>query len=253
MTQETSQKFNSKLQDVLEIAHEAQCLAKDIVDRVSAKLQEEGLALPWRNRVLVGLALKMHSSFECLVEDAKRGRLEAMHHLKTLVETFIYFHWVAKDSGEKAARLVYAEGCRNKITFYEKNSRYVEQRLIDDWKEILADKTRGLEREWEEFKRPKVEQLAKCVGPSLADWYDRVYKLACEPAHIADLLEHMPETSGKISLDLPHTSHLQAYIALDYGLHIIFGLMKDASKEYNLGIEEKIGELEARLTTLRSQ
>ena len=63
----------------------------------------------------------------------------------------------------------------------------------------------------------------------------------------------MPETSGKISLDLPHTSRLQAYIALDYGLHIIFELMKDASKEYKLGLEEKIGKLEAQLTALRSQ
>lgn len=41
---------------------------------------EPGQALLLRDRVLIGLALKMYGSFECLMEEAKRGRSEAMHH-----------------------------------------------------------------------------------------------------------------------------------------------------------------------------
>jgi hypothetical protein len=260
VTRKSSCGTDSKLHDALQVACDVQALAKDIVDGVSTRLQEQGQALNWRSRVLVGLALKLYRTFECLVEDARKERSEAMHHLKTLVETFIYFHWVAKDTGETRARLIYAEGCHNKKGFFKRNPSYYEPQLHASWEESFKIATRGLGGEWKKFKerdeeskRRGVGKLADEAGPQVDQWYQRVYRMACEPAHITDLPEHMPETSGKISLDLPHTSRLQAYIALDYGLHIIFELMKDASKEYKLGLEEKIGKLEAQLTALRSQ
>ena len=106
------------LQHYLELAEEVRSLTSNIVNEVSPKFQVANQALPLRDRMLIGLALKMYGSLECLVKDAKTRRSEAMHHLKTMVETFIYFHWVGQDTKDTRARLVFAAGCHRKTVFF---------------------------------------------------------------------------------------------------------------------------------------
>jgi hypothetical protein len=56
-----------------------------------------------RNKVLIGLTVKALDSFERLFVDARDRRAESAHHLKTMVECFIYSHWVSADPGEEKA------------------------------------------------------------------------------------------------------------------------------------------------------
>jgi len=241
-----------KLQRYLEIADQVRFLANDIVNGISLKLRPENEALSFRDRVLLGLALKIYNCFESLVEDARQGRAAAVHHLKTLVETFIYFHWVGQDAGETRAKLVFAIAAHRKLVFFNKNPGYAEPAQYNTWEEGLREIIQGLEREWEEFKKRSLEQLAEESGQNLGQWYERVYRLACEPAHIADLLEHMPLPRRPISLGETQTALLWASIALDYSLHIICHLLKAASDAYELGLNEKIDRLQDRYNAVRA-
>lgn len=234
------------------IAAEVRSLARDIVDAVARKLQAENRSLSFRDRVLVGLAVKMYNAFEALVEDARQGRAPAVHHLKTLVEAFIYFHWVGQDAGETRAKLVFALAAHRKLVFFNKNPGYAEAAQYNTWEAGLRETIQGLEQEWEEFKKRSLEQLAEQTGQSLGQWYERVYRLACEPAHIADLLEHMPLPRRPIHLGETPTALLWASIALDYSLHIMCHLLKAASDAYDLGFDEKIDKLQARYNAIRA-
>ena len=64
------------------------------------------------------MALKMYRSFECLIRDCEDQRLESMHHLRPIVETYICYIWVARDTGEMRARLIYAKGITEKIKVF---------------------------------------------------------------------------------------------------------------------------------------
>lgn len=242
-----------KLQRYVEIATEVRSLASDIVDAVARKLQAENPSLSFRDRVLVGLALKMYNAFEALVEDARQGRAAAVHHLKTLVETLIYFHWVGQGPGEARAKLVFAMAPYRKLVFFKENPGYAGDAEYEAWEAGLREITHGLEREWEEFRKHNLDRLAEQTGQDVAQWYDRVYRLACEPAHIADLLEHMPLREGPIRLGETQTGRLWASIGLDYGLCIILDLLRAASDGYQLGFDERIGEVQARYNAIRAK
>ncbi|MBI3015858.1 MAG: hypothetical protein HYY65_12570 [Candidatus Tectomicrobia bacterium] len=108
---------DEKLQGYMELAEELRSFVKDTKDKIL--LQVQGQQLSWRNRVLIGFGLKMSDTFECLVEDVQKNRPEAFHHLKTLVECFIYLHWVVQKTDDTRAKLVIAEGIRQKITFLQ--------------------------------------------------------------------------------------------------------------------------------------
>ncbi len=239
------------LQSCLELANEMRSLAHHIVDKVSIKLQAGGQALRYRDRVSIGLAKKMYNSFECLIEDAEAQRLEAMHHLKTLVETFFYYHWVVQDPGDKRARLVIARSTDEMLRFYRCNPGYATEEVCDTFENNLRTFTLGLESEWENFKNKKIEKLATEAG--IGEWYQRVYRLACGPAHIGDLLDYMPNVQEVIRLGKTPTSHLRAIVALDYGFQILCDLLKAASGFLQLELEEKISEIEKRYVAIRGE
>ena len=111
-----------KLQNYLKLAAEVCSLAEYFAKEISSQLQTRHQNLNHQERVLIGLALKMYHAFESLVEDAKRERAEAIHHLKTLVESFIYLYWVGEESGDnKKARIVLAKACNEKVKFFKNN------------------------------------------------------------------------------------------------------------------------------------
>ena len=83
------------------------------------------------------------------------------------------------------------------------------------------------------------------------EYYRRVYKRACEPSHISDLLEYIPMPDGPITLKQPNTSKLQSIVAIDYALHITCSLLQDASDFYELGLDKKVSALKMELAKTR--
>ncbi len=240
-----------KLQHYLELAKQVRIMADHIANEASQRLRTQYGTLTLRDRVLIGLAVKMYNSFECLVKDARQERSEAMHHLKTLVETYILFHWVGHSTEETRAKLVFAKAFYRKLVFFEKNPGYTEQEVIDEWKGFFDESIRGLEPIWKEFKKRSLGSLASDVNPTLAGWYHRVYSLACEPAHVSDLQEYMPLPNKPIQLGWTQVSPLRADIALDYGLHVILDVLKNASVLYGFGLDDKIRVLQENHSAVR--
>jgi hypothetical protein len=239
-----------KLQRYLELTDELFSLFKETVKEVSHRLQTQGQKFSFSERVLIGLAMKMYHTFECLVEDVKRERSEAMHHLKTLVESFIYLFWVGRENDDKKARLVLAKSYKKKIVFFEKNPDHPNQtEYIKEWEKGFNDLIQNIKDEWMNFKDKSIETIAQEVG--LEPYYQRAYRLACEPAHITDLLEYMPQKEGLISIGRIKLSILWAFVALDYGYHIMLDLLQAASDFYNLDFDDIIGKLRKRIDDVR--
>lgn len=101
-----------KFKSYVELSTQVCSLAKDITDNLQTK------KMSFRDNILFAIGKKMYLSFECLVEDFNKGRAEAAHHLKTLIECFIYFQWVGQDAKDERARLVYAKMCDEKLSFF---------------------------------------------------------------------------------------------------------------------------------------
>jgi len=251
-TENTPQKNEDKLERFLELTDELRELMKNVIDAGSQRLQVEVQDLLLRDQVLIGLAFKIYASLESLTEDARNTRSEAVHHLKTLVEAFIYFQWVGQETGQERAKLVLARVCRNKMLFIEKNSDSLDQSDYDLWKKAFHEYTRELKGPWKAFKKYSVDRLAREVGRELEQWYDRVYRFACEPAHMSDLLEYMPQPRGPIQADHPQIHRLRVHVALDYGLQIGCDLLKNINDIYALGLDKNISELKARLDAVRT-
>jgi len=137
-------------------------------------------------------------------------------------------------------------------SFFNENPGHARQADDETWGAGLRTLAAGLEGEWEKFKKLNLEKLAYDVGRALGEWYSRVYRQACEPAHIGDLQEYMPLPREPIRLGQTPISVLRAHVALDYGLHIILALLKTISDLYRLELGEDVERLNARLAAIRS-
>lgn len=244
----------NKLQRYLELANSVRGLVDQVAAAGSRMRQTDAQELDIRDRVLIGLAIKSYNCFECLIQDATALRSEAFHHLKTLAETHIYFQWVGVNTDDKRAKLLLAEVCRHKIGFYKANPEIDPDREDrENLKGSLQGWTAGLENEWKSFKESKLRKLAQDTNADMVGWYDRIYKPACEPAHISDLPEYMPPSRGPISIAPQRgISTLRALIAFDYGLQIILDLLRNLSDINELGFDETITNLKATLDAVRT-
>lgn len=237
-----------KLQNYLKLAAEVCSLAEYFVKEISSQLQTSHQRLNLQERLLIGLALKMYHAFESLVEDAKRERAEAIHHLKTLVESFICLYWVGEKRGDNnKARIVLATTCNKKVKFFENNPDYPDQKsYLQDWESEIKALTKGIEDEWKKLKNKKLWELAK--EAKIESYYHRIYCLACESAHVTDLVEYMPLPSAfAITFDRPKTSILWSHVALYYGLHIMCDLLHAGSEFYKLKLDQQISDLKTRI------
>lgn len=237
-----------KLQNYLKLAEEVCSLAEEEVKEISSQLQTRNQRLNLQERLLIGVALKMYHAFESLVEDAKRERAEAIHHLKTLVESFIYLYWVEEERGDnKKARIVLAAACNEKVKFFKNNPNYPDQKsYLQDWESEFKALTKGIEDEWKKFKEKKICKLAE--EAKMESYYHGVYRLACESAHVSDLAEYMPPPNNlAIALNKSRTSVLWSHVALYYGLHIMCDLLHAGSEFYKLGFDQKISDLKTRI------
>src|SRR5690242_6658285 len=101
----------------VELADEVCAIAERMAADSRVWLDATGYERTFRDDVLTALCLKIDSSFRALTDDARLGRSETMHHLKTMVECFIFFHVVAADTSPETAKRLLAKAIDDKITF----------------------------------------------------------------------------------------------------------------------------------------
>jgi len=223
----------------LELADRVCLVSEDIM----AKTSEHPVGEPdTRADVLAALALKIDGAFRALVEDCRAARAEAMHHLKTIAEAFIYFFVVAKDPSQRTAERILADAVAEE---HLKRLRKID----GDAAEI---------RSWTEFRDAfrqeagrltYLEALAKEHSEALHGWYGRVYRLACQPAHIADLLLWMPD-GQKIHIG-PKAARGQATIAIEYGLEIALHLLDFINQSNAIGLRVPTDDFRRSLESIR--
>ena len=192
-----------------------------------------------------------------------------------MAEAFIYYHIVARDDTGDRARLVLAKTFDDKVRFFRDNTGYAAAEEIARWeaardeslRSVLerratseprtaestsgsADDTKALLKLLEEMKN--LERLAREHSPEIRTWYGRVYRLACEPAHLGDLQELMPGADGRIPSEAPATAEYRAVIAIDLALQLTIGLMATIGEMNEPGIRVTTAPLQERLEQLRT-
>jgi hypothetical protein len=105
------------------LADDLSATADGLAEAASGVLSQQGRVLTFRNRTLVGLALKIDSAFAALIEDSRVFRSEAMHHLKTMAETFVYFRVVVSDASDRTAEFLVAEAYELKAEMLEEGGQ----------------------------------------------------------------------------------------------------------------------------------
>ena len=196
------------------------------------------------DQIVTALALKMLATFESLVEDAKRRRGEAMHHLKTLCEAFIYLYEAA--ASEERAKLVLAYALTQRSNFWCKNPGPSSPEMIAGLEAEIADLGQGR-------RLPdRVATVAK-QHANLPGWYNRVYRLACEPAHISDLDDFFPDEQGGLPHGVIPAGAWRAHVALRYALRLMFGLGHFLNETNRIGLVIEQADLEARFEETSGQ
>jgi hypothetical protein len=218
------------------------------------RIKEAAHELKERDSVMIALALKIDSSFRALIVDARAHRVESMHHLKTMVEAYIYFHVVGKDKTDYAAERLLCRIFREKEKFYRLNAATHDPSgaARGIWKSRLdAERALGIE------PLDDAGLEAHRHSPELGQWYDQVYRRACEPAHLADVLEFMPQFISepdkfRIAVGEARSGPLQASIAIEQGLDVMFSIaayMSDNELNHTLAVDD-LAEL---VSTIRRQ
>ena len=164
---------------------------KTFVDGGVATLKEMGYQLRIRDKVILALALKIDSAFRALIDDARLRRVEATHHLKTILEAFIFTFVVAKDQTHVTAERLLAEVCAQKEKFFRLNPDRDTPtgRYRADWDE-------GLKNYAADGILPigAVGNAAVGYSSGLAKWYDAAYRL--EVDNLAMAMSLVASTRG---------------------------------------------------------
>lgn len=201
------------------------------LDEAERRLVETKRPLTLRDRVMIAMAHKMLRTFEALVDDAERQRAEAMHHLKTLCECYIYLFEALKDEG--SAALVLGTSLQSRVEFWELNPGLVGPEAIEDLRREASDLCGGR-------KLPRLRALAERHSAELGQWYKLVYRLACEPAHIGDLDAFLPGPG--IRGEAAGAS--QAVAALEYGVRIALAAA-DVINTNEIGVQLDVASMRA--------
>jgi len=200
-----------------------------------------------RDRVLTALACKMDGTFGALVEDCRAERGEAMHHLKTMVEVFIYFYSVVADPTDRTANGLVAKCVADE---HAKRLRVIEPG---------SDELRDWETFGHELRREAVAigTLADLAGPldgPLGRWYAHVYRLACQSAHLGDVLEWMPEEDGQLVVgEMAKTSigRLRSSTAIYYAIEMMLSLFEAIATVNVAGLQIDTTPFRAEMRAIR--
>lgn len=225
-------------EELLEIADTLVARGQMAIGQIEIGVLEMPRQLTLAEQVAGGLVLKMFASFEALVEDMREGRGEAMHHLKTLCEAFIYFYEAAASDENAAIVLAYAHG--------ERAKRGDDQRQPDP--ALAADATAGTDALTHGVALPKYIRRVNKVAqrhPNLPQWYAGVYRLACEPAHISDLEDFRP-MKGLLPTSQSTFRLRRAYEAAYYGTAIMLEVVDYWNAINELGHSIEVQDLRGR-------
>lgn len=223
--------MNNKLHEYLLIADDICSLAKEISDQYNDIVNQGDITLPYQRHVVLSLYRKMYCSFVSLCDDAHKGRPESMHHLKTMAECYIYFIWMMAGDSEKRAKLIEAKICEEKVNYFSLNRDFYpdSDRYIKNELDIKAGLIKEIEDDYKKFRNKKIGPLAKECN--LEPAYNAIYKLACQPAHIADLYDYTHE-DGQFSLDRsPEGALLSCISAVHYSIFIAIALCEYAVRD----------------------
>jgi hypothetical protein len=226
---------------------------EEFVARGSQALKQSGYELTTRDHVMIGLTLKIDSSFRAFLVDARAQRVESLHHLKTMVEAFIYLHVVSKDRSDRTA-----EGLLCKV--YQEKERFYRLNPTTDFAGgllRLANKTLAeLTRTEGTVSLGDVGPEAHKHSPELGQWYEQVYRSACEPAHVTDLLEFVEpfqfKTDPEIVIGNVAGAVFRVATATNQGLQLMFSLAAFASDNV-LKIHLDVDDLLQRAIAIRSE
>lgn len=236
----------------LELAQQISGAVVEMAQTANRLLTETQYRLTDRDRVLIGLALKMESSFRCVMEDARAKRGEAMHHLKTMVESYLYFHLAVADPSETTTMQLLAEVCYQKQKFLADNPGYRRGSDGDGaWAEQLAEFERvGIQRIG---KKGNLKDLVRDSAP-LKEWYSAVYQAACEPAHIADLVDFLPDLDEpRIEIGSGPFPGVAARFAIDHGIAVMLDAIRVARDGNVIGLRvDALEGFQARYLEIRS-
>lgn len=232
---------------LIDLSSEVRVLAHKCLDAITGILQtqldtETHIAL--RVRVLLALAVKMLRSYEAMLIDASDERPECMHHLKTLVESYIYFCWVLKDDQNSRANFILAESANQKTKYFNSNDGYSPD-LLTAWKDEFEFRKAEFELGGSEFGRKQLEKIVN--EANLEKRFYGLYRLCCEVPHLGDVMEYMPTLSSRIEFYKPEISGLWPIIALENGSYLIIQLIKTGIEAYNLNHEEELKNLGIRI------
>lgn len=233
-----------RLETYLAIADDVAKISHDLAAAATMRYRTSPIELTERDDVLIGLLLKIDSSFRALIADARLPRSEAMHHLKTIIESFIYVYVVSTDITDGAAASVKMEAARHKLALV-RDDPTPDASQIATWTEILKEyKADGIQP----IGKTKLAGLAKAHG--LWGWYASVYRLACEPAHLGDLWEFIPDTPGAIQVGPSKHSALHAERAVYYGLQVMLAMLEFVNGVNELGLHVDVEPLRQRLAAI---
>lgn len=230
-----------KIRRFLILAEEILSLRVSTHSRLDEVVTSETITQSLRNCVLIGLNLKALDCFDRLVLDARAMRGEASHHLKTMAECFIYSQWVSLDNGETRARLLTAEGYRSRAAYHDSVG---EPTHAESWRVMQYRQIQGFQSEWDDFKNRPLEKLAS--DANIGDHYKRIYRFACEGAHVGDLFVYTPPQPSETGLRLRDLSMFRAYVSLKFGIILACDLLHDASDTLGMGAAQQIESLRAR-------
>lgn len=234
-----------RVETYLGVADELCTRAEAFAAAANAALAEGRYKLTFRDRVMIGFALKIDSAFRALISDVRMNRSESMHHLKTMAESYIYFLYVADDPTDTTARRVIADTWHAQAVFLRETEGDPEEiRNCEAERDALRA---GAE------KLPSVQILAQSQGKAFGTgWYSRVYRLACESAHTGDLFTFMPDPEAQdIRINAPSFASLSARYAIHYALAIVLNVFQTALDQNGLGLSGDISDLSLRYKVAR--
>lgn len=229
------------------LSSEVRVLAHKCLDEITGILQTQidtDTHIALRARILLALSVKMLRSYEAMLSDAADERPECMHHLKTIVESFIYFYWVMQDDTDARANFILAECANQKRKYFDTTDEYPPD-YEAAWKNEFRLRKTEFELGGEPFSRKQLEKIVK--EARLGKRFYGLYRICCEVPHLGDVMEYMPTLSGRIVFYKPEISGLWSVIALENGSYLIIQLIKTAIEAYNLEHEEELRSLGIRI------
>lgn len=120
------------------------------------------------------------------------------------------------------------------------------QSEVDEPERASAAHFKGRKR-----SRKTVRALAEDLR--MESWYWRIYSVACEPAHLGDLVDFMPTDAGGIEIGgALGPSSYRTIVAAHYGCVIMLALFDEINSRNEIGLRVPVDDLRTRLTDIAS-